>query len=141
MTTKIHKTAIINSSAEIGENVIIGPYSIIHENVKIGDFTKIDSHCVIHPNTEIGNNNSIHDHVIIGANPQDLKFDTNLNTYVKILDNNIIREYVSIHRSTEEGKPTKIFCNTMIMANSHVGHDCIIAVSYTHLTLPTIRLV
>ena len=88
MTSKIHKTAIINSSAEIGENVIIGPYSIIHENVKIGDFTKIDSHCVIHPNTEIGNNNSIHDHVIIGANPQDLKFDTNLNTYVKILDNN-----------------------------------------------------
>ena len=58
MTSKIHKTAIINSSAEIGANVIIGPYSIIHENVKIGDFTKIDSHCVIHPNTEIGNNNS-----------------------------------------------------------------------------------
>ena len=94
MTSKIHKTAIIDSSAEIGTNVVLGPYSIMHENVKIGDFTKIDSHCVIHPNTEIGNNNSIHDHVIIGANPQDLKFDTNLNTYVKILDNNIIREYV-----------------------------------------------
>ena len=93
MTSKIHKTAIINSSAEIGTNVVIGPYSVIHE--------------------------------------------TNLNTYVKILDNNIIREYVSIHRSTEEGKPTKIFCNTMIMANSHIGHDCIVGdnVIITNATL------
>ena len=126
MKNKIHSTAMIDEGANVGHNVEIGPYSIVHKNVKIGDDTKIESHCVIYPGSEIGNNNFIHDHVIIGANPQDLKFDINLNTHVKILDNNIIREYVSIHRSTNESKPTKIFSNNMIMANSHIGHDCII---------------
>ena len=79
MKNKIHSTAIIDEGANIGHNVEIGPYSIVHKNVKIGDDTKIESHCVIHPGSEIGNNNFIHDHVIIGANPQDLKFDINLD--------------------------------------------------------------
>ena len=98
MSHFIHKTAVIDDSAIIGTNVSIGPYSIIHPNVSIGDNTNIYSHCIIHPDTEIGDNNKIHDHVVIGSDPQDLKFNTKIKTFVRILNNNIIREYVSIHR-------------------------------------------
>jgi len=126
MNNNIDRTAIIDKSAEIGSNVIIGPYSVIHPNVKIGDNSEIRSHCVIYQDTEIGANNKIYDNVIIGSDPQDLKFNVNKKTFVKILENNIIREHTSIHRSTNEDKPTRIFNNILIMANSHVGHDCII---------------
>ena len=106
MINFIHKTAVIDSTSRIGTNVSIGPYSIIHPNVIIGDNTTIDSHCIIHADTEIGDNNKIHDHVVIGSDPQDLKFNTDIKTSVRILNNNIIREYVSIHRSTRSEKPT-----------------------------------
>jgi len=126
MSNFIHKTAVIDDSSTIGDNVRIGPYSIVHPNTSIGDNTIIDSHCIIHPDTEIGNNNKIHDHVVIGSDPQDLKFNIGLKTSVRILNNNIIREYVSIHRSTKTDRPTQVFSNTMIMTNSHIGHDCIV---------------
>ncbi|MBT7602961.1 MAG: acyl-ACP--UDP-N-acetylglucosamine O-acyltransferase [Gammaproteobacteria bacterium] len=127
----IHKTAIIDETAILGKNVTVGAYSIIHPNVTIGDNTTISSHCIIYPNTDIGKDNNIYDHVVIGANPQSLNFDIKLNTYVKILDSNIIREYVSIHRSTKEGIPTQIFNNTMIMAYCHIGHDCLVGNNVT----------
>ena len=127
----IHKTAIIDETAILGKNVTVGAYSIIHPNVTIGDNTTISSHCIIYPNTDIGEDNNIYDHVVIGANPQSLNFDIKLNTYVKILDSNIIREYVSIHRSTKEGIPTQIFNNTMIMAYCHIAHDCLIGNNVT----------
>ena len=109
MKNYIHKTAVVDKKSEIGNNVSIGPYSIVHSNVRIGDNTIIESNSVIYPHTEIGENNKIYDHVIIGSDPQDLKFDINIKTHVQILDNNIIREYSSIHRSTKEEKPTNIF--------------------------------
>ena len=126
MRNNIHKTAIVDESLVIGNDVVIGPYTVIHPNVKIGNNTIIESHCVLNSNTEIGNNNRIYDHVIIGSDPQDLSFDTSRKTFVQILDNNIIREYTSIHRSTKEEKPTKIFNKNMIMANSHIAHDWIL---------------
>ena len=126
MKNNIHKTAIIDDSVIIGNNVNIGAYTIIHPNVSIGNNTSIESHCIFYPDTEIGNNNTIYDHVVIGSDPQDLKFNKSRKTSVQILDNNIIREYVSIHRSTKENIPTKIFSNTMIMSNCHIGHDCIV---------------
>ena len=126
MSNKISKLAVIDQTASIGNNVSIGPYSIIHPNVSIDDNTSIDSHCIIYPDTIIGKNNKIYDHVIIGADPQDLNFNTNIKTSVNIRDNNIIREFVTIHRSTKEEKPTQVFNNSMIMVNCHIAHDCII---------------
>tara|TARA_Y200000002_G_scaffold61452_1_gene46686 strand:+ start:129 stop:893 length:765 start_codon:yes stop_codon:yes gene_type:complete len=126
MNNYIDKTVIIDKSVEIGTNVSIGPYSVLHSNVKIGDNTDIRSHCVIYPDSDIGSNNKIYDHVIIGSDPQDLNFDTNKKTFVEILENNIIREHTSIHRSTNEDKPTKLHNKALIMANCHIGHDCII---------------
>ncbi|MEL0102951.1 MAG: acyl-ACP--UDP-N-acetylglucosamine O-acyltransferase [Gammaproteobacteria bacterium] len=126
MKNKISKLAVIDKTVTLGNNVTIGPYSIVHPNVRIDDNTSIESHCIIYPDTIIGKNNKIYDHVIIGADPQDLNFDTNIKTSVKILDNNIIREFVTIHRSTKEEKPTQIYSNSMIMVNCHIAHDCIV---------------
>jgi UDP-N-acetylglucosamine acyltransferase len=120
----IHKTAIIHPGAKIGRNVEIGPYSIIEGNVEIGDGTVIGPHVIIDGWTRIGKNNQIFHGASIGLVPQDMKFKGE-KSYLFIGDNNIIRENVTIHRGTEEGGgETRIANNNLIMAYSHVAHDC-----------------
>ncbi|MEJ6951246.1 acyl-ACP--UDP-N-acetylglucosamine O-acyltransferase [Halanaerobiaceae bacterium ANBcell28] len=121
---KVHPSAIINPGAKIGTNVEIGPYSIIGENVEIGEGTIVGSHVVIDGWTKIGKNNQIFHGASIGLEPQDLKYKGQ-ETYLFIGDNNIIREYVTIHRGTETGLgETWVGNNNMIMAYCHIAHDC-----------------
>ncbi len=121
----IHETAIVSKKAKIGENVKIGHFTIIDDEVEIGN------NCVIGPKvhllngTKIGNNNYIGEGTLIGNDPQDLKFKGE-KTYVHIGDNNVIREYVTIHKSTAEGKATIIGNDNFIMTMAHIAHDCII---------------
>lgn len=123
--SKIHPTAIIDKTAEIGKDVEIGPYTVIGKSVKIGDNTYIGPNCIIEYAT-IGKSNKILGHASIGLSPQDYKY-ANEETYVEIGDNNIIREFVSIHRGTPGGrKITKVGSGCFLMANSHIGHDCIV---------------
>ncbi|BAW80527.1 acyl-ACP--UDP-N- acetylglucosamine O-acyltransferase [Candidatus Nitrosoglobus terrae] len=122
---RIHPTAIIAPEAELGENVTVGPYTIIHSPVSIGAETTIGPHVVIHPFVRLGYQNKIHAHVVIGDTPQDLSFN-NIETWVYIGNNNILREGVTIHRSTKLNHPTEISCNCYFMAYAHVAHDCII---------------
>ena len=120
----IHETAIVHPKAEIGENVEIGAFSIIRENVTIHSGTWIGPHVVIDPFVEIGADCRIFQYAAIGAEPQALKF-TGEETYVKIGRANIIREFVTIHRGTGEGGGvTEIGEENLIMAYSHVAHDC-----------------
>ena len=120
----IHDTAIIHPQAEIGENVEIGAFSVVRENVTIGPNTSIGPHVVIDPFVEIGADCKIFQYAAIGAEPQALKF-AGEETYVKIGRGNIIREFVTIHRGTEEGGGvTKIGDENLIMAYSHIAHDC-----------------
>ena len=123
----IDQTAIIHSSADINENVSIGPYSVIGENVSIGSGTVIGSHVVITGPTTIGPNNKIFHFSSIGEDPQDKKFNEDQNSYLEIGANNTIREYVSINRGTSDGGgKTIIGNNNWIMAYVHIAHDCII---------------
>lgn len=119
----IHKTAIVNKDAQIGLGVEIGPYSIIEDDVVIGDNTKIGPFCVIKNGTRIGKNCRIDIGVVIGNDPQISGWKP-AKSYVVIGDNNIIREYVTIHRSSYENEKTQIGNNNFIMANSHIAHDC-----------------
>ena len=120
----IHETAIIHPKAEIGENVEIGAFSIIRENVIIDSGTTIGPHVVIDPFVEIGPDCRIFQYAAIGAEPQALKFSGE-ETWVKISRGNIIREFVTIHRGTEEGGGvTEIGEENLIMAYSHIAHDC-----------------
>jgi len=122
---KINPTAIINKNAKISDGVEIGPYSVIGEEVEIGENTYIGPHCLIEY-SRIGKNNQLIASCIIGTPPQDYKYSGE-KTYVEIGDNNIIREGASIHRGTPTGhKLTKVGSGCFLMANSHIGHDCVV---------------
>jgi UDP-N-acetylglucosamine acyltransferase len=120
----IHQTAVIDSGAELDSTVIVGPYVIIEKGVRIGANTKIGPHAVIQGITDIGSGNEIGPFAIIGGPPQDLSYK-NEPTKVVIGNNNLIREYVSIHRGTVQGRgETLIGDENMLMGYSHVAHDC-----------------
>jgi UDP-N-acetylglucosamine acyltransferase len=122
----IHKTAIIDSTALISSNVKIGAYAIIDKNVSIGEGTIVKEHAVIRENTSLGKNNIVYQYSSIGERPQDLKFK-NEKTTCTIGDNNVFREYCSIHRGTKDGiSDTTIGNNNLFMAYTHVAHDCVI---------------
>jgi len=119
----IHPTAIVSPKSEIGKDVNIGPYVIIEGNVKIGDGTFIGPFVHIQGNTEIGKNCKIFTGAIIGSIPQDLKFKGE-KSYLKIGDNNTIREYVTINLATGEGQYTTVGDNNLFMAYAHIAHNC-----------------
>lgn len=123
--SNIHKTAIIEDGAKIGENVTIGAFTIIGKDVEIGSGTIIDSHTVIAGKTTIGKNNHIFSHASIGTFPQDLKFDPIDDVELIIGDNNRIREYTLFNPGTVGGgRVTKIGNNNLFMGYTHVAHDC-----------------
>jgi len=122
----IHPSAIIEDGAELAEGVRVGAFSIIGPNVKIGAETEIGSHVVINGHTSIGQRNKIFQFCSIGERPQDLTYDDQ-PTRVEIGDDNVIREYVSIHRGTlKQDKITKVGSSCLIMAHAHLGHDVVV---------------
>lgn len=122
----IHATAVVARGAKIHETASIGPYSIIKENVSIGAETTVDAHAVISGHTTLGARNHIGSFTSIGAPPQDIHYQDE-PTELIIGDDNQIREYVSIHRGTAAGKGRTVIGNgNMLMAYTHVAHDCII---------------
>lgn len=125
-TAKIHPTSIVSSDVILGKNISIGPFCIIEEGVEIGDNTKIISNTIIRSGVNIGKNNTFFQFCSIGEVPQDLGYDQT-PTKVEIGDNNIFREYVSVHKATtKENHITKIGSNSLFMAYVHVGHDVIV---------------
>lgn len=122
----IHQTAIIDASAKIEDGVEIGPYSIIGPNVEIKKGTVICPHVVIKGPCKIGEDNKIFQFSSIGEDPQDKKY-ANEVTYLEIGDRNIIRENATIHRGTPDDKSlTKIGNDNLLMAYTHVAHDCMV---------------
>lgn len=121
----IHPTAIVSKKAELGKSVKIGAYSIIEDDVIIGDNTEIRSSVVIANGARIGKDCKIFSNAIISTEPQDLKFEGE-ETFVFIGDRNVIREFATINRATKETGKTVIGNDNLIMAYSHVAHDCIL---------------
>ena len=123
-TTEIHPSAVVSAGADLGSGVKIGPYSVIGAHVAIGQNTVIDSHVVIDGHTQIGENNKIFPFVSVGMPPQDVGYRGE-DTRVLIGNDNIIREYVTIHRATtKEQWQTVIGNENYIMAYAHIAHDC-----------------
>ena len=123
LKTLIHPSAVIHPQAELHPTVRVDPYAIIGENVKIGAGTRIGAHVVIEGPTEIGVDNHIFPGAAIGLEPQDLKYKGGSSS-LKIGDGNRIRECVTINRATGEGEATVVGNNNLIMAYSHVAHNC-----------------
>jgi UDP-N-acetylglucosamine acyltransferase len=124
MPTSIHETAIVSTSAQVGENTYIGPFCTIGDDVTIGDGVRLDSHVVVDGKTTIGKDTRVYPFVSIGLAPQDLKYGGE-PTAVEIGERNHIREFVTIHRGTAGGGgTTRIGNENLLMAQAHVAHDC-----------------
>jgi UDP-N-acetylglucosamine acyltransferase len=123
---KIHPTAIVDPNAKLGADVEVGPFSIIGPQVTIGEETIVQSHVVIEGEVAIGRGNFIGHGAIIGAPPQDVSYLPKRKTKVEIGDDNILREYCTIHRGSPDGSSTKIGDKNFLMVGAHVGHNCVI---------------
>ncbi len=122
---KIHETAVIYPGAKIAKDVEIGPYAVIGENVSIDSGTKVGAHAVLEGWTSVGKNCVFYPGCVIGGEPQDLKF-VGEKSYVIIGDNVKIRECATVNRATGEGNETRIGNNVLMMAGTHVAHNCIV---------------
>jgi UDP-N-acetylglucosamine acyltransferase len=120
----IHPTAIISPKAELDASVEVGPHAIIDAHVRIGAGTRVWANAYLTGHTEIGRDNEIHMGAVVGHEPQDLKFDRNCVSHLKIGDGNVIREYCTIHRGTEPGSSTVIGDRCFLMGASHIAHNC-----------------
>jgi UDP-N-acetylglucosamine acyltransferase len=125
-SAKIDPTAIVDAAAQIGAEVEIGPFSIIGRQATIHERTIVQSHVVIEGEVEIGAGNFVGHGAIIGAPPQDVSFSPERKTKVEIGNDNVIREYCTIHRGTAEGSSTRIGDRNFLMAGAHIGHNCLI---------------
>lgn len=124
MSTEIHPSAIVSTEAEIEDGTFIGPFCIIREGVRIKKGTRLFSNIIVEENTEIGENCAIYPFTSIGLPPQDLKYRGE-STGVKIGNNNVIREYITIHRASVSGDGlTVVGDNNFLMAYVHIAHDC-----------------
>jgi UDP-N-acetylglucosamine acyltransferase len=117
--------AYVHPQAEIADNVVIEPFAFISKNVVIGEGSWIGANVTIMPGARIGKNCRIFPGAVISAIPQDLKF-RNEDTLAVIGDNTTIRECVTVNRGTSYANKTVIGSNCLLMAYSHVAHDCMI---------------
>lgn len=124
MPAQIHPSAFVDSSAKIAGNVVIGPCAFIEANVEIGEGCRIDAFASVKQYTRMGKNNHIFSYAMVGEVPQDLKFHGE-ESWLEIGDNNNIREFSTLHRGTEDGGGvTRIGSKCLLMAYTHVAHDC-----------------
>ena len=122
---RIHPTAIIDTTAHIGQTSLIGPYCVVGAGVTLGDGCKLHNHVTIAGPTTIGEGNEFYPYSSIGQRSQDLKYEAE-PTYLEIGNNNTFREFVTIHRATAPGAATKIGNHGNFLSYSHVAHDCIV---------------
>ncbi|MED5373586.1 MAG: acyl-ACP--UDP-N-acetylglucosamine O-acyltransferase [Myxococcota bacterium] len=121
----IHATAVVDPAAELGD-VEVGPFAVIGAGVTLEDGVRVGSHAVLQGTLSVGGGTVIHPHAVVGGDPQDLKYDGEASSLILGRDN-IIREYVTLNRGTAKGGGvTRIGSGNLFMANSHVGHDCVV---------------
>jgi UDP-N-acetylglucosamine acyltransferase len=117
--------AVIHPDAKIGTNVVIGPFAVIEQDVVIGDDCRIYPHTTILDGARIGNKCTIFPNAVIAGIPQDLKFKGEQTT-AEIGDNTTIRECATVNRGTITKGKTVVGSDCLIMAYSHIAHDCIL---------------
>jgi len=119
----IHSTAIVSSNAKIGANISVGPYAIIEDDVETGDDCSIGPHAVLYSGARLGNRVKILQAASVANLPQDLKFKNEKTLFI-IGDDTIVREFATLHRGTMETGKSQVGKNCLLMAYSHIPHDC-----------------
>jgi UDP-N-acetylglucosamine acyltransferase len=122
----LHPSSVVSQSAKIAANVEIGPFCYVGDNVEIDEGCVLKSHVVVKGHSKIGKNNQFFQFTSIGEDCQDKKYAGEL-TYLEIGDNNVFREYCSVHRGTvQDNLLTKIANRNLFMAGTHLAHDCVV---------------
>lgn len=120
----IHSTAVVDTKAELADDVVIGPYTIVGPHVTMGAGTQVGAHSVIEGHTTLGRENRIGHFASVGGVPQDMKYRGE-PTRLEIGDRNTIREFTTIHVGTaQDVGVTRIGDDNWIMAYVHIAHDC-----------------
>ena len=119
----IHSTAIIHPRAQVGAGCEVGPYCVIGEHVTLGDGCKLHSHVVVDGHTALGARNEIFPFATIGKKTQDLKYKGGV-THLRIGEDNVFREGVTIHSATKDGDTTVIGSHNLLLTYVHIAHDC-----------------
>jgi len=120
-----HPTAVISPRAELAPGVRVGAYAVIEADVLIGEACEIGAHAVIKRFTTLGARNRVFEHATLGGEPQDAKFKGEASRLV-IGDDNLIREYVTIHRACGEGETTRVGSRNFLMVGAHIAHNCVV---------------
>jgi UDP-N-acetylglucosamine acyltransferase len=124
--TEIHDTAIVDASAELASDVVVGPYSIVGPRVRLAEGVKLHSHVVVAGKTSVGSRTEIFPFASIGQPPQDLKYEGEESELI-VGSDNMIREHVTMNSGTEGGGLiTKVGNNCAFLTACHVGHDTIV---------------
>ncbi|MFI5356360.1 MAG: acyl-ACP--UDP-N-acetylglucosamine O-acyltransferase [Opitutales bacterium] len=125
MPARIHPTAVVEATVELGDDVEIGPFAYVGGAARLGARTRLHHHASVEGNTVLGQACEVFPYCSIGAKTQDLKYKGG-NPGVRIGDRNVFREYVSVHAATGDGLFTVIGSDNTILAYSHVAHDCLL---------------
>jgi UDP-N-acetylglucosamine acyltransferase len=125
MAAPIHPTAIIEPGAQLGAGVEVGAYAFIGASVVLGEGTRVYHHATVEGHTTLGAACEVFPYACLGGKTQDLKY-TGGQPGVRIGDRNVFREYVSVHAATNDGDYTTIGSDNLILAYSHVAHDCVL---------------
>lgn len=134
---QIHPLSYVDPQAQLGERVVVGPFCYVEEGVIIGDDCTLDSHVTIKRGTTIGEKNSIGQGTVLGGDPQMRGYD-GAPTFLSIGDNNVFREYVTVHRGAKEGATTSIANDCFVMGYCHIAHDCRLEDNVTMANLASI---
>lgn len=123
MGTEIHPTAIIESGAELDETVCVGAYAYIGSQVRLGAGSVIMHHATVDGATTMGSGNEVHPYAYIGGKTHDKKYSGGIHR-LEIGDNNVFREYVTVHCATSAEQLTCLGDHNLILAYSHIAHEC-----------------
>ncbi len=120
---EIHPSAVIHPTAQIADDVKIGPFCVVGEHVTLGPGCVLHSHVVIDGPSTFGKNNEFYPFAVIGLRSQDLKYRGE-PTWLEVGDNNVFRENSTINRATDVDCKTRIGNNNLFLVSCHAGHDC-----------------
>jgi UDP-N-acetylglucosamine acyltransferase len=120
---EIHPTAVVGPRAELAPGVRVGPYAVVEGDVRIGEGCEIGAHAVVKRFTTLGARTRVYEHAVLGGEPQDVKFKGEPSALV-VGDDNLIREYATLHRASGEGGVTRVGSRNFLMVGVHVAHNC-----------------
>lgn len=123
MSARVHPGAFVDPAARLGDGVEVGPGAVIGPDVVIGDGTRVGSHALVTGWTRIGRGCRLHHGAVLGSPPQDLKYPGE-RSYLEVGDRTEIREYATLNLATEPGATTRVGRHCLLMAYSHVAHNC-----------------